>query len=282
MKTLLIPVDFSAPSTNAVAYAADLANYRGVTRIVLLTNCYVSTLEQLFPSPDFVQTSEEGEQVQKAHLRQQLKGLRERLTGRLNSGIIVHTILSCEPLLRSILDAIRAESPDILLLGSNSENTAEESFIGTHLIEIAKASPVPVYVVPPKSKYHPVTNALVPCDFGSLRQVGLLERLQKIKNWPRVQLSLLNVAPADRQSNAGHPSPEIEGALKKYLEEFDFKLCYADDRDELRGIMKFADSNNQQLIIALPGRHSFLFKLTHQSISQGLAMDAKQPVLILK
>ena len=282
MKTLLIPVDFSAPSNNAVAYAADLANYRGVSRIVLLANCYVSTLEQLFPSPDFVQAGEEGEQAQKVQLRLKLKTLKEHLTGKLNNEIMVHTILSCDPLLRSILDAIHAESPDILLLGSNSENTGEESFIGTRLIEIAKASPVPVYVVPPKSEYHLVTNALVPCDFGSLRQIGLLERLQKVKSWPRVQLSLLNVTPVDRQANPGNTSPNIEGALKKYLEEFDYKLCYAVDKDELQGIMKYADKNNQQLIIALPGRHSFLFKLTHQSISQGLAMDAKQPVLILK
>jgi len=282
MKTLLIPVDFSAPSNNAVAYAAGLANHRNVERIVLLTNCYVSTLEQLFPSTDFVQAGADQQESLKNKLRQQLKHLKNTLLHKLNEGITVSTILSCDPLLRSVLDATDAESPDVILIGSNSERAEEGSYIGEHLIEIAKASTVPVYVVPPKSRYHLVTNALVPCDFGSLRQVGLLERLQKIKNWPRVQLSLLNVAPEQKRSSNNNSSPEIESTLKKYLEEFDYQLCYADDKDELKGIMKYADKNHHQLIIALPGRHSFLYNLTHQSISQGLAADARQPVLILK
>lgn len=282
MNTLLIPVDFSAPSNNAVTYAAGLANHRDVKRIVLLTNCYVSTLEQLFPSPDFVQAGADREEAMKVKLRQQIKALKEHLLSKLNEGIAVSTVLSCEPLLRSVVDTIETEKPDVILIGSNSEKAEEESYIGEHLIEIAKTSTIPVYVIPPKSKYHLVTNALVPCDFGSLRQVGLLERLQKIKNWPRVQLFLLNVAPEEKRSNSNNASPEIEGTLKKYLEEFDYQLCYADDKDELHGIMKYADKNHQQLIIALPGRHSFLYNLTHQSISQGLAIDAKQPVLILK
>eukprot|EP00697_Spironema_sp_BW2_P008338 gnl/Spiro4/22912_TR11300_c0_g1_i1.p2 gnl/Spiro4/22912_TR11300_c0_g1~~gnl/Spiro4/22912_TR11300_c0_g1_i1.p2 ORF type:complete len:283 (-),score=-44.18 gnl/Spiro4/22912_TR11300_c0_g1_i1:574-1422(-) len=282
MKTLLIPVDFSAPSNNAVDYAAGFANLRGIERIILLTNCYVSAFEQIIPSPDFVQAGEKEVQFQKSKLNHQLKASKTHLLQKLNPGITVDVVLTCEPLLRSILDGIERAKPDIIIIGSNGRNDVNESYIGVHIIELAKTSPVPVLIVPPETHYQPVTHALVPCDFRSLKRVGQLEHLKKIKNWPHPQLAVLNIDPAQKHLKDGYPPEGVEGVLKEYLHDYDYHIVYDADRNTLHGIIKFADENHLQLIIALPGQHSFLYTLTHQSISHGLAMNANQPVLILK
>jgi hypothetical protein len=36
------------------------------------------------------------------------------------------------------------------------------------------------------------------------------------------------------------------------------------------------------MIIALPGKYSFFYNLTHKSITQAIALNAARPVLILK
>ena len=281
MKKLLVPVDFSVPSNNAVAYAAGLANIRGVEHIILLANCYTSAFEQLFPSPDFVPCGDVDVQTKKSQLSVELKALKERILKKLNPGIQVQLVISKDTLLRSIIDLIEKEQPDMVIVGSNSSMDEEESFIGTHLIELAKASPAPVMIVPPNSDYHPVENALVPIDFRSLKNVDRLGHLEKIKNWPRPNLCLLNVDPAQKYRQ-GTPDPDIDGALKQYLNGYDYRVCHSDNKNTLQGIINYADQNHLQMIIALPGAYSFLYRLTHQSISYGLATNANQPVLILK
>ena len=57
MKTLLVLVDFSGPSDNAAAFAADLANDRGYDEVVLAVNLYVPIFEQIIPSPDLLQVT---------------------------------------------------------------------------------------------------------------------------------------------------------------------------------------------------------------------------------
>jgi hypothetical protein len=51
MKTILLPVDFSAASNNAARYAAELSAFPEyqIGRIILLNSYYVSIYEQILP-----------------------------------------------------------------------------------------------------------------------------------------------------------------------------------------------------------------------------------------
>lgn len=281
MKTLLIPVDFSATSNNAADYAADLANYRGVERIILLANFYVSEIEQLYPSADFVQSDQQDWLHEKRQLNHKLTHFRLKLLEKLNPGIEVDQVLDESSLLRSVLDTIDRLHPDLMVVGSNSESD-DGSYIGTNLIELAKTSPIPVMIVPPKSHYEPVTRALVACDFSTFDRAGLLHRLEKIKSWPHPTLSLLNVDPTQKHLKADYPKQQIEELVNQVLKGYDFHLNYSCDKEVLSGIINFAVANDQQMIISLPGKYSFLFRLTHQRITNGLARNKYKPVLILK
>jgi hypothetical protein len=93
------------------------------------------------------------------------------------------------------------------------------------------------------------------------------------------KLLILNVDP--KQNHVDHEKEHTE-ALKEVLESYNYKVYYSDDHDTVKGIVNFADSHHVHLIIALPGKHSFFYNLTHQSITQALAVNSHQPILILK
>src|SRR5260221_11839406 len=78
MKTIIVPVDFSAASINAVRYAADLAKSPEYEkgRIVLLNSYYVSIYEQKLPSPELVQVGEQEIREKRAELKQRLETLK--------------------------------------------------------------------------------------------------------------------------------------------------------------------------------------------------------------
>lgn len=281
MKTLVIPVDFSIPSSHAIDYAADMCHHQDIRQIILFTHFHITLFEQLYPTPDFIQPGEEEILDEKQRILKQLEDTKSKLLQKLNDQVTVKVRLFELPLLRAVLEVIDQEKPDVLLLGSSGPG-GEESFIGSKMIEIARISPVPVLIVPNETPYEPVTNVLIACDFRTLNHVSLLGRIHQIKHWPHPKLALLNVDPRQKHLKPEHPNLEINGILKEILKEYEYELYYSDDSDILHGVLSFADEHHQQMIIALPGVHSFLYNLTHQSITEGLSKDANKPVLILK
>lgn len=281
MKTILIPTDFSEPAINAVNYAVELSNHQDIDQIILFSQYYVSLFEHMYPSADLIQPSDDDMQEKKQGIIKQLEDLKAQVMQRLKPGINVKIVLLESSLFRAVLNMIEKEKPDVLFIGSNNHD-GEESFIGSHMIEIAKISPVPVMIIPPKTHYKPILSAVVACDFRTLNHVSLLQRLHKIKHWPHPKLALLNVDPNKKHLRPEHPALEIKGIISEVLKDYDYKIHYSDEDDILQGVLQFADQNHQQMIIALPGVHSFLYSLTHQSITEGLSKDANKPVLILK
>jgi nucleotide-binding universal stress UspA family protein len=283
MKTLLVPVDFSGPSDNAAAFAADLANDREYDEIVLAANLYVPIFEQIIPTPDLLQVTAVDIQQKKKLIREQLDDLKSTVLQRLTRHhTTVRLVISDLPLVRAILEQVRDENPAVVLMGSNSIDATDSSIIGLQIIELAKVISVPVLIVPPKSSYLPVTTALVAGDFTSLTCIDPLKLLGKIIHGPRPRLLLLDANTSHRSLATADPSSPTKTALSELLKGFDHQLYHLEDKDILQGVLKFADGNPVQLIIALPGRRSFLYRLTHQNIQHAIWLNARKPVLILK
>lgn len=282
MKTLLVPVDFSGPSDNAAAFAADLARDRGYDAIVLAANLYVPIFEQIIPTPDLLQVTAADIQQKKELIREQLETLKGEIQNRLNPDIAVRFVISDLPLVRSILQQVRDENPALVIIGSSNDGATDDSMIGRQLIELAKVVPVPVLIVPPKSSYHPVADVLVAGDFKSLVCIDPLKMLGKWSQGRHPRLLLLNVDASRRNLPAVDLPAATKEVVSDLLKGFEYSLYNLEDKDLLQGVLKFAADKQVQLIIALPGRHSFLYHLTHQNIQHGIWLNAQVPVLILK
>jgi hypothetical protein len=106
--------------------------------------------------------------------------------------------------------------------------------------------------------------------------------LGKIIHGPHPKLLLLDINASHVSLPATKTSSAAKAALSELLKGFDHQLYHLENKDILQGVLKFADDNPVQMIIALPGRHSFLYHLTHQNIQHGIWLNAQKPVLILK
>jgi len=279
MKTILIPVDFSDTCKNVLEYAAALSKRIEAGRIILLKSYYVSLYAQLLPSADFVQLSAENIDEERLGHEEQLTILSRNLLQQCNPDVKIDVALSEEPLLRAIREVIDSEKPDLLLLGTDAQDAAEESYISQQVVVIAKTSHIPVLVVPAGVQHQPLKNVLVPVDFSATSRLNLVQYLEKLQFTSNPELWLLNVDPQQKYLNH---EEENTASLKAALESYNYKVYYSDDKDTVRGILNFAAKNDVQLIVALPGKHSFFYNLTHSSITEALAINAYKPVLILK
>ena len=282
MKTLLIPVDFTSASENAVNFAAEWSRDYKYERIILLKTFYSSMYENMILSADFSNLNKEFLNKTRETEKQKLNVLCRRLDELTGEKIKIHTAITELPLVRSIIQMVESEQPQMILLGSDQLNYSNETFISGKIISIAKASPVRVLIVPSNYRYKPLRTVLVPCDFNAMKNLYKIDSLRASAKWDNVKLIVLNVDSAQRHLNPDEKFKQAENNLHNYLKNFTHEIYYVADKNVIEGILNFNKLNEVELMIALPGEYSFLNSLTHKSVSEGLYRNTKVPVMILK
>jgi len=275
MSNYLVPVDFSKTADHAAKYAARLSFAMANAKIILLNAYYVSTYESILPTPDLIVTTDENIADETTRRLEALEKLKLEML-EINPDAEIEVSLTRETILRSIINRVNKEEIDLIIIGSNGKKAKDESDIGSNAIKISKSSPVPVLVVPPKADYHSIRKAVLACDFKKVKEVMPVQSLKNILSKHALKLLVLNI-------NSGQAIDlQEEHILHEMLKDFSPDYHYADHPDTIKGIIKFAKSEEAQLIIALPKKYSFFESLLHESVSQKLTIKSHVPVLLLK
>lgn len=283
MKTMLIPIDFTETSENAINYAAEWCSEFDYGHIILHKTFYNSVFDNLIPSNEYASINEDYFPAYRMAEMEKLHILKKNLNEHFKSGIKVSLAVSELPMLRSIMNVLRNGNVELIVAGSDHLGSSNNSIISNHIINIAKASPVRVLIVPSISTFSKIEKVLVPCDFNAIQS---LERLARYKeNLPKrnkMELMVLNVDPKGKDLLQDSSIEESEKVLHEYLKNFKHEIFYSKNINIVAGIVKFLEEHETDLIVALPGKHSFLYSLTNKSVSESLYMNALKPVLILK
>ncbi|MGO4294480.1 universal stress protein [Chitinophaga sp. RAB17] len=278
MKTLLVPVDFSTTSEETIHFAAAWSQRYEYKRVILLKTFYQNVFSDIVMAAEYGAVSHDFMESHREEAMDHLGALSRKIKDA--ADVRVEIAISELPLLRAVIEIIHEETPDMVMLGSDRGNA--DSLISRNIIPIAKASPIRVMVVPAGFTYQPVKNALVPADFNALHTLDKLNELKASPVWAATRLMVLNVDPEEHYIRPDDQFREDELHLHEYLKNFKHELYYRNDKDILSSIINFTATNDVQLIIALPGKRSFLYSLTHKSISDAICRAAKVPVIILK
>lgn len=282
MKTYLIPIDFSHASIHAAEFAAELSKQTKVEHIILLNAYYVSPYETMLPNPDMVLLREEEVEQNAADRIKKLEHLKTRLSTLVRQGVEITTHLNRSHLLRAVVENAASKNADLVILGSKGNTSKDESQIGSHVVKISAASPVPVIVVPPSYKFQNIKRVVVACDFDKVKETVPLEALKKLLDKKKYEVLVVNIDNETKHLAGDAERMAEETALYGMLKEYQPKYYYINNTNIINGILQFASSNNAQLVIALPHKYSFFQSLLHDSVSQRLAENAAVPVLLLK
>jgi len=285
MKTYLVPVDFSDAAFNAANFAARLSHQTEIATIILMNAYYISPYETMLPNPDMVMLREEEIEESAKERIGDLEKLKDQLAMQVRDGVEIKTRLNRSHLLRAVVDVVEEDKVDMVVIGSIGNSTVREGTtnkIGDHVIEVSKASPAPVMVIPPDYRYQLIKEAVIACDFKKVKDNIPMDVLHKLLGKQTIKLLVLNI---DREGKHDGKDPELlaeESALHDMLKNYQTKYFYENYADVLTGILDFAKEQKAQMLIALPHNYSFLQSLLHTSISQQLAKNSTVPVLLLK
>ncbi|MFZ4928968.1 universal stress protein [Chryseobacterium sp. Mn2064] len=282
MRTILVPVDFTPTTENAVKIAADWAKQYDYQNIILLKTAGESEFDYLHLAEGHAFVNEES--VNSLLERNEL--LFDQLTAIVKEKspeIKVSRVLSDWALTRSINELLKNQpTVELIILGSDDHTSSTESFVSDNIISIARTSPVKTLIVPNSYQYSAAKNIFIPCDLKGVKRLERLFHHKPVIHQEDVRLLFLNINPRENSDINEDGKRELENYIQEHLTEIPSTVFYSHDKDIIKGILNFASSHDTDLIIALPGRHSFLYYLASRSISEGIYQNTSQPVLILK
>jgi nucleotide-binding universal stress UspA family protein len=149
LRRILCPTDFSDVSLRAEAYAAALASH------------YEATLHLLHVDPPLPLMAPYGEvpvdiRLFEEQRAQAVADLAAAKTRAQTSGITVETSLRGGHAAREILEVVRDQSADLVVLGTHGRSGVEHLLLGSVAEKVLRKAPCPVLVVPPGA--HPETG----------------------------------------------------------------------------------------------------------------------------
>lgn len=276
MKKILVPVDFSEHSENALEVAANIAKNHDSELVVV----HMMGLAQSVINRD------ESKEVFEAmyHMKLAKQQFEEFLEKDFLEGIKVHTTVQNYKIF-SELDGVAKEfEADLIVMGSHGASGIREVFVGSNTEKVVRTSSVPVLVIKNRIMNFNIEQMVFACDF-SLEFIPAFKKARELANKFNSKFQLLYVNTPDRFRR----SSEMEARAFKFLvnakddamDLYDSIKYYSDTTIE-DGIFSFSNNYNAD-VIAIPthGRRGLAHFFTG-SVGEELVNHSDIPVITFK
>lgn len=238
VRRILCPLDFSEPSTHALAQATQLAGWYHARLTVLHVRPTV------VPHPDI---SPEGHMA--PWLVAELETLRQRVTAACAdaaaAGVPVDVMTSAGEPVHEILSCAERAAADLIVLGTHGLSGFRHLVLGSVTEKVLRRATCPVLTVPPRAETAPTRFRRLLCavDFSdcSLKAAAFAASLAKESG---AALSLLHVIEWPWHDTATPEIPGVEPAQAQAMADYE-RYLEAGARDRLAAIADAAVPGGQ-------------------------------------
>ncbi len=273
ISTILIPVDFSKRSINAVIQGTKIAKSKQAK--LILYHAYsrpadiaeLSTYEQEFR----LKSKEE-------KIKEQFEVFSKNISELKNCDYEIKYELGIS--LQNIEKAFKSMDIDLMVLATHGAKGVELMW-GSKTTNLINRLKGPILVIPDGSKLEKPKMFCLAYDFKKADQnIYALSTLKQLAEAFEAHIRIVDVR--------AHNYPKGEERLKDekkislYLGEdisHDFESVFGNDIEH--ELIKYVNDHNVDLLAVMPAEHSFFEKLFHQSISELMAATISIPLLTL-
>lgn len=215
MKKILVPIDFSEISENAVKFALDLANK--MQGEITLFNSIKFDYFYDFQYGDLGAISAATEEI-----RQDAEKRMKAFIDRLKTDININYTLSSEPIAMGIKEMVANDGFDLVVIGTHGSSGFEEMFVGSNAEKVVRHVQCPVITIPENVAFKPIKKILVPIDLSELRG-GFLTRIANLQSIFECELEFIWVKKSVISQKEEKLGSELADVFKSYgLENYRF------------------------------------------------------------
>jgi nucleotide-binding universal stress UspA family protein len=278
MKTILVPVDFSDKSRQALDFAIQL-NERHINSRILIMH----VLD--FPSYSFNSAAEMNlSSAQTLYQLEFIKGAHNKLeewAGFVSeAGQEVITKMKYGHPYTAISKEIAKEKVDLIVIGSDGSSGLSEILIGSLAEKVIRYAKCPVITIKGKVDLSKIKDMVFASDLSEEQDV-IVNQAKKVQKLLHLQMHVLKVK-----------TPRnflLEDAAQKYLRAFakrnnleNFTLNTIDSEFSDEGIVAFAEKMNAGLIVMGTHGRTGLAHIFGGNKAEDVANESKIPVLTFK
>jgi len=270
LRKLIVPIDYSETSENALAYAKSLSEKQN--QFLELTHCYTPKVVGLNEQAivDFKE-----EKFERENFKEYAASINQSWNGKdADEHLLDSQFLIGFPSDR-LVQISREDAQNLIVIGSNGKAGIEKRVFGSVTTNVATKSECPVLIVPPESNYKEIKNILYCCDDTRLDSQVIPGILDFSRGY-NPMIHLVHVS----EENDYDESLIMDVWNKLYhIDRVRYnKLVHKVQRNILKG---YCEQNEIDLIVVARPQRGFLSNLLHKSFTKEMVIYTDTPLLII-
>jgi nucleotide-binding universal stress UspA family protein len=271
MKNILVAIDFSDASFNAISYAAFLANAFNTQLTLVHAFTDTSAFDEHANGKVF-DSLEELEAANQQFLKKEIEGIARKFTIKIN-GVVVKG----NPV-KVINEMAEKSHSEIIIMGMKGKGESNSIFGSTTVSMIDKTS-IPLLIIPKNALYQTIDSITFTSDFKEEKLLSHFAIIEKLIAKFNPFIQVLNV-----QKKNSKLTPEmIAGKMNTDLTwdkyNHSFNIIEKDDVEE--GIFSFLRKHPTDLLVMIARKRGFINKMFEPSHTKKMTSQTKIPLLVL-
>ncbi|MFT7033332.1 MAG: nucleotide-binding universal stress UspA family protein [Cyclobacteriaceae bacterium] len=255
IKKILLPIDFSDSSLNAIKYVIGLAKNDTSVKCDLI---YIG-----------------GETLSEGDQKIQLKKLQELKSEYFNKAHV-----NCDVLVKTgdlnqvILDAKEDREADLIIMGTSGSTGDKDSSNTSELL--AKAD-CPVLVIPKNNSEFKLKNIALAIDDKAFDDSSNLGIIHDFARWFDAKVHLLTV---ENENSPAKPNSNAE-TLEYYLDTLDYRHSFEKNTDIEKGLNDYINQKEIDILAIMPRMHAKNSEPSEGRLTKTLALNCIKPLLVI-
>ncbi len=267
---ILLPVNFSVVSTNAIAYAFQLYP-KAEFLITNVSSGVISTRE-----PFYLKEGKTKVMVLKEELDNEIKEAlgTSDLPANIKSEVSIGEII---PALKKL--AIEFE-PDLIIMGTRDNYDLVDKVFGTVSLRVTKSGIANTLLIPRYAKYEGIKKVVIATDHH-IEDSLLLDWILAWNKEQKAKLHFLHIQDKNNDEMESITKSITEKILNDREIDFEFTIEKIQNKDVGQTLLSKAYNVGADMVIAAPDRQSLLNSILIKSISKELILKSKIPIFFL-
>ncbi|MBM1107355.1 universal stress protein [Aurantibacter crassamenti] len=272
MKKIIVPLDFSIQSENALKVAADLAKNH---------NAEILALHMLELNHNMISSSQNAHPEQTVFLiKLAEKRFSEFLSKEYLKGISITPIIKHYKVFSEINEVAKETDADLIVMGSNGSEGIEEVFVGSNTERVVRNADIPVLVIKNTFDNFKVDRLVFASNFN-VEKLPAFKKAQKFASLLSAEMKLVYVnTPGDNFNSTEEIYKRINTFLATANSSHEVKI-YNDYTVE-KGILNYSSSIAADIIAIPTHGRTGLSHFFMGSIGEDVANHSPIPVVTFK
>ncbi len=265
VKRILIPVDFSTCSVNAMQYTGHLAR-KFNAKVMFLNVAEGATALSKTAFKEYKQ--EKLEEIEK---------LIETVPSLTNS--ITEAKVDWHDLKDAVFDTVDSFQIDLVVMGTRGAYGLFRELACTNTYDIVKDCKIPVLVIPETNTYSEPKKLGFASDFKEIDHLVVLDILLDFAYAFKAELHIFHIlVKGEKELDEEYFNMK---ELEDYFSAITHKFHEVNDDDLAKGINNFVKSNAIDMLAIMPRKHSMFKDIIKRQTTEEVTEHAKLPILAI-